>query len=102
MKTLLLVCIMLLTSVLYAQIPIKKTLVADETWVVVSGKSAFRVITTNDDIYEQITKEFRNKMYRITSDLKEDRTGKYWETSLYFKNEWWNDVVLFIKRLANL
>jgi len=81
--------------------PTEKTLIADETWIVASGKSAFRVITSNDNIAYKIRSTFEQSgdITRFTYVQKSDRKGKYWERSFYFKNKKWNDIVLFINKL---
>ena len=76
--------------------PLEKTLVADETWIVMSGKTSFRVITSNDTIAHRIMKRMENRMTKFTYVQKRDRMGNYWERSFYFKNDEWNYVVLFI------
>jgi hypothetical protein len=77
--------------------PSERTLVADETEVVASGKTGFRIITCNDVIANKLMKQFENNgMTKFTYVQKKDRHGKYWERSLYFKNESWNDVAGFI------
>ena len=84
--------------------PTEKTLIADETWIVASGKSAFRVITSNDTIAYKVRSKFEQSgdITRFTYVQKTDRLGKYWERSFYFKNEKWNDIVLFINSLNKL
>ena len=79
------------------QIPMQKTLVADETWVMASGQSAFRVITTNDSISQVFRKT--EGVTKVTAYKKEDRHGQYWEISYYFKDRSWNSIVAIIKEL---
>lgn len=81
--------------------PSEKTLIANETWIVASGKSAFRVITSNDTIAYKIRSKFEESgdITRFTYVQKSDRKGRYWERSFYFKNEMWNSIVLFINNL---
>ena len=77
--------------------PVQKTLILDETWIVASGKSSFRIITSNDSVAHKFMAKFENSgMDRFTYVKKNDRKGDYWERSFYFKNECWNIVTLFI------
>ena len=93
----LLLCIVLTINVLQAQIPLKKTLVADETWVVASGTGSFRFITSNDSVAKKIV--YLEGITRFTASQKVDRYGQYWERSFYFDNKYWNNVIKFIKSL---
>ena len=99
MKIFLLACALLFNSIIYAQIPTSKTLVADETWIVNSGNSSFRFITSNENIYHALLKEMQYHAYKVVSSLKQDRKGRYWEYTFYFKNEVWNDIDSFVKKL---
>lgn len=77
--------------------PVSKVLVADETWIIASGKTSFRIITSNDTISHRLMAKFENNgMDRFTYVKKSDRHGVYWERSFYFKNECWSMVTLFI------
>jgi hypothetical protein len=103
MKYILLIALIAMTACTNAQVgklnapPPQKELVADETWIVASGKSSFRVICSNDSISHWIRRKFENNgITKFTYVLKKDRKGQYWERSFYFKNEEWNMVVLFI------
>ena len=85
------------TGVRITQPPTEKILVADETEVVASGKTGFRIITSNDTIAHKLMSKFEtNGMTKFTYVQKSDRHGKYWERSFYFKNDSWNAVALFI------
>ena len=98
MKKLIILMLLFISVACYAQPPSQKTLVEDETWVVASGKSSFRVITSNDSIAHWFMKKYEKKgIVRFTYVQKRDRKGLYWERSFYFKNEEWNNVVEFIK-----
>jgi len=80
--------------------PTEKTLVADETEIVASGKTGFRIITSNDTIAKLLMQKFENNgMTRFTYDKKKDRHGSYWQRSFYFKNESWNDVITYVNTL---
>ncbi len=77
--------------------PTEKTLVADETWIVASGKSSFRVICSNDKISQMLMQKFEHDgMTKFVYTKKKDRGGQYWECTFYFKNESWNKVAEFI------
>lgn len=77
--------------------PAEKTLVADETEVIASGKSSFRIISSNATISQKIKDKFGSShITRINQTKKHDRGGDYWEISFYFKNESWNEVANFI------
>lgn len=77
--------------------PTEKVLVADETQIVASGKTGFRIITSNDSISHWLMRKFETDgMTKFTYVQKKDRHGSYWERSFYFKNESWNSVILFI------
>lgn len=89
-KLLLFICILLFVGV-NAQIPEKKTLVADETWAIKSGKTSFRIITCNDEIAKMIMNV--QGITKYTSSQKSDRNGYYWEKSYYFNNSSWNTIV---------
>jgi hypothetical protein len=101
--TLLVILMVMMTACTDAQVgrvsspPSQKELVADETWIVASGKSGFRLISSNDSISHWIRRKFEGDgITKFTYVLKKDRHGQYWERSFYFKNEDWNKVVLFI------
>lgn len=77
--------------------PSQKVLIADETEVVASGKTSFRIITSNDSIAHFIMRKFENNgMTKFTYTPKKDRHGRYWERTFYFKNEMWDEVANFI------
>lgn len=80
--------------------PTEKILVADETWVISSGKASFRIITSNDTISKRLMQKFENNgMTKFTYTQKKDRRGGYWERAFYFKNDKWNDVAAFVNTL---
>lgn len=86
------------TKVSVTNPPSEKVLIADETWIVASGKSGFRLIISNDFIAKQVLTKFEGKgITKFTYTQKKDRNGYYWERSYYFKNESWNLVTLFVK-----
>lgn len=87
------------TGVKITQPPTEKILVADETEVIASGKTSFRIITSNDSIAHKLMRRFENDgMTRFTYTPKKDRHGKYWERTFYFKNESWNIVADYINK----
>lgn len=102
MKYIFCMLLVIMTACSHAQVkvsapPTEKVLVADETEVIASGKTEFRIITSNDSISHYLMRKFENNgMTKFTYVQKSDRHGKYWERSFYFKNESWNAVVLFI------
>jgi hypothetical protein len=71
-------------------------LIADETWYVESGKTAFRIVTANDVIRKKFMDKYSAKMTKFTYIQKKDRKGGYWESSFYFKNEDYNTIVSFV------
>jgi hypothetical protein len=80
--------------------PTERVLVADETEIIASGKSGFRIICSNDSISAKLIRIFQNNgITKLTRTLKKDRRGSYWERSFYFKNESWNNVCVFINNL---
>jgi hypothetical protein len=100
-KILLFICIALSLNAL-SQPPEEKTKVIDETQVVKSGKEKFRIITVNEYVSQQLEKRFKsNAMLSINSSKKVNKKkgGIYWETSYYFENEDYNDVIAFLKNL---
>lgn len=92
---------MLLISIgALAQPPKGGKLLVDETWYVPSGATGnFRIVCCNDSIQKMLLDKFSTRSYRITAQRKEDRIGKYWEVSIYFRKEEYNDVISFIKKL---
>lgn len=95
------VCLLSLSTLCMAQIkisspPSEKQLVANETWIVASGRGSFRVITSNDSIAHAFMGRVEQQMSKFTYIQKKDRHGYYWERCFYFKNEYWDSVVLFI------
>jgi len=83
--------------------PTEKILIMDETWVVASGKTSFRIITSNEVISHQIMSRFeKNGMTKFTYTMKKDRKGPYWERSFYFKNDKWNTIVDFVNEMENM
>jgi len=77
--------------------PVNKVLVAKETWIIASGKTSFRIITSDDSVAHKLVRKFEgNGMTKASYIQKEDRLGYYWERSFYFKNDSWNMVTLFI------
>lgn len=92
------ILLLLSVQIMGQKIPEKKTLVADETWVVPSGAASFRVITSNDSVAHWMMKKFEEDgLKRVSYLRKEDRKGKYWERSFYFSNKEWDKVKEFIK-----
>jgi hypothetical protein len=73
----------------------KKRLVADETWFVKSGDLRFRILTSNDNISDDILAKFGNgtiiKYQKIWQPQR-----KYWECSYYFDNIDENKVLQWI------
>ncbi len=99
MKALLTFALLLVLATGFAQIPTKKTLVLDETWVVASGEKRFRVITSNDSISHWFMQKFEgNALKKYGADWIEDKRsgGFYWQRSFYFLNEDWNTIVAFV------
>lgn len=89
----------LTSSVMFQTIPENKTLVADETWIMASGKSSFRIICVNENLQSLIFTRWRKELTRYSGYPKTDKTGeRYEEVSYYFKNEKYVDVMAFIKR----
>lgn len=85
--------------------PTEKTLIGEQTWVVKSGESRFRFITSHDSVAYWIRSKFEkdNTIQSFTYTQKKDRKGTYWERSFYFKNEEWDRVVEYLKpRLSKL
>ena len=81
-----------------AQTAAQKKLIEDETWIADSGKSSFRIITSNDSIAFYLRRKFENNgITKFTYVQKKDRHGYYWERSFYFRNEDRNRVLLFIR-----
>jgi hypothetical protein len=81
-----------------AQIPRQKTLIYPETWIMASGNSQFRVITSNDSISRSVV--YLEGIIKFTYLQKEDRHGIYWERSYYFQNKSWNTVVKWVDSLS--
>lgn len=84
----------------YSQAPEKKTLLVDETEIVKSGDSKFRVITTNDTISHKIMVAYKNTLmlsYSAFKRVDNRRKDTYWEQSFYFDNKDYNRVVAYIK-----
>lgn len=77
--------------------PVTKILIDSQTYVMASGKSSFRIITSNDTIARRFMGNMEDCMDRVSYIIKTDRNGKYWERSFYFKNSYWNIVALFIQ-----
>ena len=81
-----------------AQVATQKKLIQDETWIVNSGKSSFRIITSNDSIAHYLRRKFEhNGITKFVYLQKKDRHGYYWERSFYFRNEDRDRVILFIQ-----
>jgi hypothetical protein len=100
MKHIILITLLFLSVYSYSQIPEKRKLVADGTWIMASGKEMFRIITTNDSISNMIVRKFWiGYIHRYTNSKKKDRFGEYYERSFYFKNTSWNELVAFINKL---
>lgn len=98
MKIVLLCLMVLLLQVVVAQPPQTKLLIAQETWVIASGASSFRVITASDSLSHWIMAKYEDSLIvRVSYVQKEDRKGKYWERSFYFKNEDYKEIITFIR-----
>ncbi len=100
-KLLVLLAVVLCSATAFSQKPKDGVLVADETYFVKSGKTGFRIVTSNDSISYKLIAQFANtgKAHKITHDVREDRFGKYWSRSFYFKNDYYDEVVIFVNTL---
>ena len=94
-KTLLFICAFIVFAQVYAQIPIKPALLVDETEVSMSGEKSFKIKTSNDSVFSYTTRRYGFRISRIGITQDEDKKHhiKYWQYTLYFKNELWNEVI---------
>lgn len=100
-KLFLSMALLLCAGVAFSQPPKEGVLIADETYLVKSGKTGFRVVTVNDSITKCIVVQFANngKAEKITFRRVADWHGAYQECSFYFKNEQYDEVTQFINFL---
>lgn len=52
-----------------------------------SGDKKFKVVTTEDSLYERLRLVTNNQVLNVSGIRKEDRKGKYWLWTCYYKNE---------------
>ena len=92
------ILVLLLAVSVSVQAQKTKILVADETQLTMSA-STFKIITSNDSIAGLLEKEFRGRIDGISMTQKKDRYGGYWQYTFTFSNDYYMDMVAFIKRI---